>query len=29
MFAHTDDLYAAVNDGQKIYAVKSDVEAGR
>lgn len=29
MFAHTDDLYAAVTDGQKLYATKSDVEAGR
>jgi hypothetical protein len=28
MFAHGDDLYASVADGQKIYAVKSDVEAG-
>ena len=28
MFAHNDDLYEAVSDGQKIYAAKSDVEAG-
>lgn len=27
-FAHGDDLYAAVADGQKVYAVKADVEAG-
>jgi hypothetical protein len=29
MFAHNDNLYDAVSDGQKIYAAKSDVEAGR
>lgn len=29
MFAHTDNLYDAVADGQKVYAAKSDVEAGR
>jgi len=29
MFAHNDNLYDAVSDGQKVYAVKSDVEAGR
>ena len=28
MFAHNDNLYDAVSDGQKIYATKSDVEAG-
>lgn len=28
MFAHSDDLYTAVSDGQKLYATKSDVEAG-
>ncbi len=28
MFAHADNLYDNVADGQKIYAVKSDVEAG-
>jgi hypothetical protein len=28
MFAHNDNLYDAVADGQKIYATKSDVEAG-
>lgn len=28
-FGHTDDLYEAVADGQKIYATKADVEAGR
>ena len=28
MFAHNDDLYDAVSDGQKIYAAKADVEAG-
>ena len=28
MFAHTDNIYDAVSDGQKIYAVKADVEAG-
>jgi hypothetical protein len=29
MFAHNDDLFAASADGQKIYATKADVEAGR
>lgn len=29
MFAHTDNLYDAVADGQKLYATKADVEAGR
>lgn len=29
MFAHKDNIYDAVSDGQKIYATKSDVEAGR
>jgi hypothetical protein len=29
MFAHNDNLYDAVSDGQKLYAAKSDVEAGR
>jgi hypothetical protein len=28
MFAHTDNLYESVADGQKLYAVKADVEAG-
>lgn len=28
-FGFGDDLYAAVADGQKIYATKADVEAGR
>ena len=28
-FADKDDLFAAVADGQKVYATKSDVEAGR
>jgi hypothetical protein len=28
-FAHNDDLFAAVADGQKVYATKADVEAGR
>ncbi|MGC8873546.1 MAG: hypothetical protein ACP5SI_03740 [Chloroflexia bacterium] len=28
-FGHTDDLYEAVADGQKLYATKADVEAGR
>ena len=28
MFAYNDNLYDAVSDGQKIYAAKSDVEAG-
>ena len=28
MFARTDNLYDLVADGQKVYAVKSDVEAG-
>jgi len=28
-FSHNDDLFAAVADGQKLYAAKSDVEAGR
>lgn len=27
-FAHGDDLYASVADGQKVYATKADVEAG-
>ncbi len=27
-FAHGDDLYAAVSDGQKVFAAKADVEAG-
>jgi hypothetical protein len=27
-FAHNDDLFAAVADGQKLYAMKADVEAG-
>lgn len=29
MFAHTDNIYDAVADSQKLFAVKSDVEAGR
>lgn len=29
MFGKTDDVFGAVADGQKLYAVKSDVEAGR
>jgi len=29
MFAFNDDLYEAVADGQKVYATKSDVEAGQ
>lgn len=28
MFAHGDNLYDAVADGQKVYAVRADVEAG-
>jgi hypothetical protein len=28
-FGFNDDLYAAVADGQKLFATKSDVEAGR
>ena len=28
MFAMNDDIYSQVADGQKLYAVKSDVEAG-
>lgn len=28
-FGYGDDLYAAVADGQKVYATKADVEAGR
>ena len=28
MFAHADNLYDAVSDGQKLYATKADVEAG-
>lgn len=27
-FAHTDNLFDAVADGQKLYAAKADVEAG-
>jgi hypothetical protein len=27
-FAHNDDLFAGVADGQKLYATKADVEAG-
>jgi hypothetical protein len=27
-FAHNDDLFSAVADGQKLYATKADVEAG-
>jgi hypothetical protein len=27
-FANTDDLYASLADGQKVYAAKADVEAG-
>ena len=26
---YTDDLYAVIRDGQKVYATKADVEAGR
>lgn len=29
MFAHTDNIYDAVADGQKLYVAKADVEAGR
>jgi hypothetical protein len=29
MFAFNDDLYPAVVDGQKVFATKADVEAGR
>ena len=29
IFALNDDLYAAVNDGQKIHATKGDVTSGR
>lgn len=29
MFGHADDLYGGVVDGQKIFATKADVEAGR
>jgi hypothetical protein len=28
VFGNTDDLYVSVADGQKLYAVKADVEAG-
>lgn len=28
MFSRTDNIFDSVADGQKIYAVKSDVEAG-
>jgi len=28
-FEFSDDLYTAVADGQKVYATKADVEAGR
>lgn len=28
-FGHGDDLYSSVSDGQKVYATKADVEAGR
>jgi hypothetical protein len=28
MFAQNDNIYDQVADGQKVYAVKSDVEAG-
>jgi hypothetical protein len=28
-FEFNDDLYTAVADGQKVYATKADVEAGR
>lgn len=28
-FGFNDDLYQAVSDGQKVYATKADVEAGR
>lgn len=27
-FAHNEDLYPVVSDGQKLYAAKADVEAG-
>jgi hypothetical protein len=27
-FAHADDLYTGLADGQKVYAAKADVEAG-
>lgn len=27
-FAHGDNIYDAVSDGQKVYAAKADVEAG-
>jgi hypothetical protein len=29
MFAHADNLFDAVSDGQKLYATKADVQAGR
>jgi len=29
MFAHTDNLFDAVSDGQKLYVAKADVQAGR
>jgi hypothetical protein len=29
MFGHGDNIYDAVADGQKLYATKSDVVAGR
>jgi hypothetical protein len=29
MFAYNDNLYDLVSDGQKLYAAKTDVEAGR
>jgi len=28
MFAHNDNIYDAVSDGQKVFAAKSDVEVG-
>ncbi|MBL8124200.1 MAG: hypothetical protein JNJ39_08850 [Blastocatellia bacterium] len=28
-FGFNDDLYQAVSEGQKVFAIKSDVEAGR
>lgn len=28
MFGFNDDLYQSVTDGQKVFAVKADVEAG-
>ena len=28
MFAHTDNIYNAVADGQKLFAAKGDVQAG-